>query len=363
MRLFLTAMLMPILLLSPLSSNAEQDEFKIGMLLCLTGSCASYGVGAQEGATIAAEELNAAGGVLGKKIKLIAQDTSEAVSGSAALSAYHQLRTDPEIRYFIGPTWTPAGLTLAPIVAKDSSVIMTSPSLGAKEFHSAGANIFNTRGIDESAVRAIARYAFDKGWKRAAIFSSQQPWDSQQGSYFEDEFKKIGGTVVAKVEPLPTITTLNAEALRIVSAKPDAVFFGTLAQQAIGARELKKLGWKGPLLAALIDEPRIVEAAGALEGAMFMSFQSATDAFVEKYKARLGSIPETSAAMSYDAVYAYAKSIQATNSFDAKQNAGELLKVAFDGASGPIAFDELGCVKRIPWLWRVSGTAFVRVSE
>lgn len=228
-----------------LTALAEQN-FKIGMVICLSGECAPDGYSTLEGAQIAADEINKIGGILGKQIEFVVQDTAEAVSGKGAITAFRQLRLDKEIHYFIGPSWGTGGLALAPVVSKEG-VIITSPSLGVREFHQAGDNIFNTRGIDEMPTRKAAKLAINRGWKSAAVFSSQQPWEYSQGKFFTEEFEKLGGRIVESVEPLPTTTTLHTEALKIVSAKPDVVFFSVIAQLGIASKELKKLRWNGPL--------------------------------------------------------------------------------------------------------------------
>ena len=181
-------MLRTILISSLLFTSIAQAEWKIGMPVCLTTGCAVQGDQTLKGAEMAAAELNASGGVLGQKISLVVQDTAEATNAAQAVSAYRKLRADRDVRYFIGPTWTPAGLAIAPI-ASSEDVIITSPTLGVKEFSAAGDNIFNLNGPDEASSRYLAHFAMEKGWKKAAIFSSQQPWDAAQASFFEDEFK------------------------------------------------------------------------------------------------------------------------------------------------------------------------------
>lgn len=342
----------------PFDARAENGTFKIGLAVCFTGECAGDGDSTVKGAELAASELNAIGGVLGKRITFESQDTADAVSGARAMSAYRQLRLNPSIHYFIGPSWTPGALTLAPIVSKDAGVIIATPSVGVKEFHMSGNNVFNMRGTDEVSTRALAKVAFERGWRRAAIFSSQQPWELLQGNYFEEEFKKLGGQIVAKVEPLPTITSLNGEALRIKSSNPDVIFFSSVVQLGIAAKELRKLGWHGPQLAAFVDDTRLSDAAGALEGVMYMTFSQPTSEFSEKYRARYGRRPEIPAGASYDIVYAYAKAIEEAKSFDTTLVQSYLLKVRFNGSSGEVQFDKDGCAIKQIRLWTVENGSY-----
>ena len=348
---------------TPLSSSAKDDDFKIGLLLCLSGDCASYGRAALNGAILATEELNEKGGIKGKNIELVVQDTTEAISGAKAISAFQQLRMGGEIRFFVGPTWTPAGLSLAPVVAKLPNIIMTSPSLGAPAFHKAADNIFNTYGVDELPVRLLAIQAIKAGAKNAAIFSSQQPWESEQAKTFASEFSAHGGKIVSYVEPLPTITTTSSETLRIVSSKPEVVFISTMVLQALVAKDLAKLGWRGTILAAHIDDTRLKESSGSLEGAMFMTFQHPGKAFTKKYKARFGEPPEIPSGNAYDTVYLYKQAIHDANSFEPSKVKKKLLINRRKGASGVIAFDKSGCAVRAPQLWKVENDEFIKTNS
>jgi branched-chain amino acid transport system substrate-binding protein len=350
-------------LLSALGGNVSAEgPWKVGLVICLTGKCATYGTNTQNGVAMAAAALNAQGGVLGRKIELAVEDTDEASTASKAVSAYKKLRSEPGIRYFIGPSWTPAGLALAPIVAKDLEIIMTSPSLGAPGFHLAGDNIFNTNGINEAMTRADARYAFELGLRRAAVFSSQQPWDSDQARYFEDEFKKLGGTIVAKEEPLPEATNLSAETLRIVSAKPEVVFLATMLVQGLASRELSRLGYAGFRMASLIDAQRISDAAGTLEGTVSFAYNEADSKFSREYEARYGMAPEIEAAIAYDTLMAYAEAVRSLNTFDVTQVKKKLVQMELKGVSGPFKFDAQGCALRPAVAWVVKNGKLVHLN-
>ncbi|RIL11147.1 MAG: hypothetical protein DCC75_02930 [Proteobacteria bacterium] len=338
--------------------TAQADSpWKIGMVLCLSGECAFDGHGALKGAQLAADELNKGEGVLGRKIQLVPEDTAEAVSGAKAVSAFQKLLLDPEIKYFIGPSWTPGGLALAPLAARRPDLIITSPSLGAAEFHKAGDNIFNARGVDESASRALARLAIDKGWLRVAIWSSQQPWEQAQGNFFEAEFKKIGGEVTLKIEGLPTITQLKTEAAKVLASKPQAVFFSIVVQQGIAAKALRQLGSNLPIIATYIGQTGIKEAQGALEGALMCTIANASPSFVERFK---NAYPEEKAveaipAIGYDALMMYAKAVTTAGSFETAKVGHELRRMNYKGESGSIKFDsEGGAIRETQFMLIVS---------
>lgn len=150
---------------------------------------------------------------------------------------------------------------------------------------------------------------------------------------------------------------MGSEALKIKVSNPDVVFFSSLVQLGIASKELRKLGWNGHKLAAYVDDTRLQESQGALEGTMFMTFAMPTEAFSKKYEEKLGRRPEIPAAGGYDAVYAYSKAISVANTFDADKVKAELLRIQFAGASGAIKFDKDGCAMKEPQLWKVENNS------
>jgi len=339
--------------------DLRPEAVKIGLLICLSGDCAADGNQTMRSAQLAAEEINANGGILGKRIEFVIQDTNEAISGAKAVSAYRQMRLDPEVHYFIGPSWTPAGLAVAPIVAHDrDSVIMASPSLGAPEFHRAGNNIFNVRGTDEVSSRTEARYAFDKGARRVAILSSQQPWETQQATFFEDEFKKLGGTVVIRQEPLPSVTDISPEVAKIVQSKPDAVYFASIILMSRGAKELARLKYTGLKIGSVVDEPRINESGGTLDNTVFFAFQKPSEKFRQKFQQKWQELPQSVAAVAYDTVYVFANAMKKAGSIDVAKVKAAMVETDFLGTSGQIRFDPERCAIRSPQGWVVSGSDY-----
>ena len=343
--------------------SVSAESIAVGVVACLSGGCAEWGVATKNGLELAQAEINSAGGVKGKQVDLQFEDTNEATSAAQAVTAFRKLRSSKDIHFFIGPSWTPAGLALAPIVGKMADVVMISPSLGVAEFNEAAPNLFNTMMHSETGTRSLARLARQRGWKRAGIFSSQQPWENLQGKVFRDEFTRLGGEVSALLEPEPNIKDLRTESLRIISSKPDGVFLANMNQEGIAARQLRGLGFKGALYAALLDQTRIDEAGGALEGAISAQSPAARVEFVSKYNARFGMKPTASADTAYDALIALGKAIEAAGSPDPLAVRDALLHVQFEGASGVVKFDDKGGVVRDPSFVVVSANTITPLRE
>jgi len=341
------------------ASSGEVKDFVIGLDICLSGVCAEDGDYTLKAAQLAAEELNSRGGVLGRLIRFAVQDGSDAVSGVKAVTAYRNLRLNKDINYFIGPTWTPGGLALAPIVAREPDVIITSPSLGAAEYHKAGDNIFNSRGADEICSRRMAHYAFERGWKRAAIISTQQPWEMAKATAFEEEFRKIGGVTLIRVEPQPDIDNLRTESIKVLQSRPDVVFISTMVRYAVAARELRRLNYTGPKLVPNIDQPRIMEAQGAAEGTVLAVLVEPSDWFKERFGKRFNLPATPISAIAYDTVLLYAKAIEQSGTFEPTVVRKAILSLELEGASGRLRFDKEGGALRDPLLRVVRGENLV----
>ena len=345
------------------SARAETLTFEVGAMLCLSGNCADWGNAALKGARLAAEEINKSGGVLGRTISLRVEDTQESISGATAVKAYQKLKSDPNIKYFIGPSWSPGALSIAPIAAKQAGILVITPSASAVEFNRASDHIFNGRLNEELLTRALARYSFAQGWKKAAIFSSQQAAENTQGRIFEDEFQKSGGSVTARLEPPPTLTNLQTEALKIISGSPDVVFLANYNQIDVGSRALSVLKFRGAKLAISLDEQRVKEAKGALENVVVAKGSEPSSSFKEKFVARYNEPPGLSADNGYDSMKMLALAITEAKSFDPEVVKVNLKNIRYTGTVGPITFnDERGIIQN-PVLYRVVGETLVEIKE
>lgn len=331
--------------------------WKIGVLVCLTGACAEVGTNSVEGIKLAVDEVNRAGGVLGHRLELRVENTDEGnSSGAGAVTAFQKLSQDPSIQYFIGPTWTPGGLSVAPIAAKRTNIVITSPTLGVADFNRAGSHLFNLWPHDELASKYLAKFALEKGWKRAAIFSSQQPWEVLQGNTFDAEFKRLGGTVVAKQEPLPTTTDLRSESLKIRHSKPDVIFLSNYTQMGVASNRLRKIGYSGPYLAILMDDTQIETAQGALDKVIYASYPPPDSGFSERFNAQYDKQPGIAADTAYDVIKLYAWAVNEAQTFDPTRTKKAIIRAEMPGASGYVQFDEFGGVRKSPVLYQVVGS-------
>lgn len=358
---FLMTTLGCVLWALPVSADHKEESFKLGVLLCLSGDCAEWGNNSLKGVKLAAKEINAAGGILGKKVELEIRDTREGGVGSNSVTAYRSIASDTSVKYMIGTTWSVGSLPIAPMIGRRKDVLITSPSTGLADFNESSANIFNTWPHDSVSSIALADYAIEKGWTRAAVFSGNDPWVLAQAQTFKKRFEGKGGEILIHVETQPQEKDVRTEALKIWQKKPDLVFYADTYNFSIAARELKELKYEGAQMTILMDKTRLEDGAGALEGTVFAQYDPATDDFVTTYKQEYGEEPGISADTAYDAVQLYARAIKDAGELDPVIVKDVLLKLEHEGASGKIVFDSKGGVIRQPSLWYIKNGKYAKV--
>ncbi len=327
-----------------LNLSLAEESIKIGVIASISDEWAALGTATVNGVKLAATEINDSGGVDGRRIELLVEDSQEANNGSRAVSAFRSIR-QRGVSYFIGPSGTPAAMALAPIVKAEPIVIIT-PSVGVRDFSDSGSNVFNSRGIDEDASAEMARMALQRGWKRAVVLSSQQPWELAQGGAFRKEFERLGGVVQAHESPLPETNDFRSILTKLLAVKPQVVFLSNYNRLAVAAKQLVELGYAGPKLSTVLDNSIVAASKGSLNGDEFASFVGPTMEFREKYRRLFHAEPDFGADTGYDALIALAKAMRQSLSQPPAEVAKRVSAVRFQGAAGSFSFDSRRIAER-----------------
>jgi branched-chain amino acid transport system substrate-binding protein len=333
--------------------QADGPDFQLAVAVCLTGSCAEWGGSALRGAQLAVSEINAGGGILGRRIALVAEDTAEATSGASAVKTFLGLLARPDIKYIIGPSWSPAGLALIPILKKRLDVIAITPSMAVPDFARASDNLFKTVPDNETTARRIAAYAAEKGYRRCAILSNQLRAEQYTSEVFTKGFEELGGKVVKLIETAPEETDLGSAALKILQSRPDVVFLANYVQVGPAARRLRELGYQGPFISILLDRTRLREGGEALEGTVFSRYVSYSAEFDQKYRARYGEPYGPSADSAYDTVYVLKEAITRTGGFDPEKIKRLLPTLEMKGTASALRFNAHRTIEKPPLLFMV----------
>jgi len=343
--------------------NAEPpspESLHIGVLACLTGPCADVGTNSVRGLQLAQKRINDGGGIAGRQVEFVVEDTAEGESPRSAVPAFRRLLANQDIRFVIGPTWSIGGMALAPLMKSRQDMLFLTPSVGIADFNRTAKNIFNLWPHDAQSSQILARYAVNEGMKKASVLNAQNDWSMAQARIFIAEFEANGGKVLAHDEPLSGQSDLRTEITRALAKQPDVVFLSHFNHLGSAAKQLRLLGFRGVILLPQLDKERLDSADGALEGAIFAGHPPADAVFAQEYSTDYGLAPGLSSDKAYDALFVLKYAIEdATNPTEIDSIIEALLRTNYHGVSGDITFDSDGGVQRKPLIHKVEDNQIV----
>jgi len=327
--------------------TSDADTIKVGEFASLTGGSASFGQSSHKGTALAIEEINAAGGVLGKKIKLITED-DQSTAGQPATIA-RKLISQDHIVALLGEVASSKSLEAAPI-CQQNKVPMISPASTNPKVTEVGDYISRVCFIDPFQGTVMAKFALSRGWKKVAVLTDvKQDYAMGLAEYFKKHFKENGGEIVKEQNYSTGDKDFTPQLTSIQGSSPDAIFIpGYYAEVSLIARQAKKLGINVPLLGGdgWVGDSLIKVAGNALDGSFLSCHFSAEDqdevvqGFVKKFKDKYKEIPDDMAALGYDSAMILAEAIKTAGTTD-----GDKLKDAIaatkdhKGITGVITLD------------------------
>jgi branched-chain amino acid transport system substrate-binding protein len=329
------------------SCGGGSAEIKIGNINPITGEAASYGVSTKNGAALAIKEANDAGGVLGKKIKLIyADDKGDPAEGAVA---YTKLIQQDKVIAILGTTTSRSALAGAPI-CQDAKIPMITPTATNEKVTAVGDYIFRGCFIDSFQGTVAAKYvATDLKAKTAGIiFDVGNDYSRGLEDTFKTTFEAAGGKVVV-AEGHPTgAVDFKAQLTKIVQAKPDVLYIPDFYNDVgLIAKQARELGYTGPFVGGDgWDSPELAKIGGdAIEGGIFTNHYSKDDTrpvvqnFVAKYKAAYGTDPDAFAVLAYDSGKILIDAIKRAGSTDGAKIRDALAATKLDAVTGTISYD------------------------
>jgi branched-chain amino acid transport system substrate-binding protein len=332
---------------SPTAS--ESSEIVIGEYGSLTGTAATFGTSSRNGIDMAIDEVNKAGGVLGKKVRVIVED--DQTKPEEAQTVVTKLISKDRVVAVLGEVASSRSLAAAP-VAQQNGIPMISPSSTNPKVTQVGDYIFRVCFIDPFQGLVMAKFATNtlKVKNVAVLRDIKNDYSVGLADVFIDNFKKMGGKIVADQSYSEGDTDFSAQLTSIKSANPQAVFVpGYYTEVGLIARQAKKLGLNATLMGGDgWDSPKLVEIGGeALNGTYFSNHYSVDDPspaikkFVADYKARFNEAPDALAALAYDAAHILIESMRKANSTEGTKLRDAIAQTAnYPGVTGNITIDK-----------------------
>jgi len=338
------------------STSGDAETIKVGLNVELTGEAAVYGTPERKAAEMAVKEINAAGGVLGKKIELVIYDTKTDTAESTSNAT--KLMTQDGVVAVIGAAISGTTMAAAPI-ANQYQVPMITPSgsnaLVTNDGKSVYPFVYRACFIDPFQGVVLANFAAENLGKSKAVVlgSSSSDYAKDLASIFSKQFAAKGGSVVATEYYTDADTDFSAILTKVQAAGEfDVIFVADYAVRAgLIIKQAREAGIAVPFVGPDgFESPDLVELAGGaanLNDIYFsthfssLSEDKKVQDFIKNYKAETGEAPSALSALAYDTVYMLKAAIEAAGEVNSlKVNAAlEALK-DFPGVTGTISFDE-----------------------
>jgi branched-chain amino acid transport system substrate-binding protein len=331
------------------TSCVKQGEtIRIGEYASLTGKEATFGQASHKGTMLAIEELNAAGGVLGKKLQLITED-DQSKSGEAA-TAVKKLISRDKVVAVVGEVASSRSLEAAPI-CQHAQIPMISPSSTAPEVTASGDYIFRVCFIDPFQGTVMAKFAKDtlKLRKVALLSSASSAYSVGLAKYFKERFAADGGIVALEPRYSEGDKDFRAQLTAIKAANVDGVFVpGYYTEAALICRQARDLGLNVPFFGGDgWESPELIQLGGTtVEGSHFVTHYSPENkdpfvaAFNERFQRRWGNVSDTLTGLGYDAVMMLADALKRAGTTESAKLREALASTAnFKGVTGTITLD------------------------
>ena len=324
---------------------SDSGPVPIGAVLPLSGGVSFYGTESRDGAILALEEINAAGGLLGRQLRLVAEDDEG--DAAKANQAFTKLVTVDRVGFVIGSSTSGAtnGMTQ---LAQQRGVIVMTPSGTNINITTAGDFIFRACFIDPFQGVAAADFAFETlGARRAAVlYDAGAAYNTDLADEFKKQFRAIGGQVVSDEAYQSGEVDFNAQVTRIRAQNPDMVYLPNYYNDvALQIKQLRTQGITVPFLGGdgwdgLLDYVGD-EALNSYWIAMFAADTTEPRGaeFVRKYQARFNKPASAFAAQGYDSMMLIADGIKAANSFDPALVKNAIARINGPYVTGNIRYD------------------------
>jgi neutral amino acid transport system substrate-binding protein len=375
------------------TGSAGQAGMKVGVVQSLTGDLAAYGGPMSDAIKLAANEVNANGGINGEQISILLQD--DQTSNVPAVDASNKLVKVDRVPVVIGATGSGPSMSIIDICTKNCVLQMSSSNTGV-EFTDYKDNdlYFRTAPSDALQGAAMAKLAAEKGYKTASTIVVNNPYGIGFEDVFIKAFQSAGGKVLESVRYDPTQTIFDSEVDKVSSVNPDFVMM--VSYPATGSLILRTAYQKGYLKSTpwimsegLMTE-KLAEMVGKDQSGKFIiaGFQgvapdqssggAAYQAFREKYMKQYGQEPALYCSNSYDAMAIVALAaeearnatgvairdhirsvsnppgIEVSDLAQALSLVREGKDINYQGASGGITFDDNGDVNGDYITWSVA---------
>ncbi len=320
----------------------------------VTGPGETYGTVMVQAKELAEDEINAAGGVNGRELELIIEDSK--CSAQDAITAYRKLTGVDGVKIILGASCSGATLGAAPLAEADGVVLFSASSTNP-DIAEAGDYIFRTAINDDQLGVDTGNVIWADGGRRLAMINETTDYAEAVRRTTAEQFESLGGMIVSSESYASDVTDFRTQLTKLLSAGPDSFHMAAQSEFSGGTivKQARELGYTGPIYSeSVISGVTALEIAGeAATGlkAILPSPELGTDAgkqFLQRFRERYGHITlPWFLGSAYDTVNIVAECLKQTgDDQDADGMRDCLYDITYSGAIGDnYTFDEKGEVE------------------
>ena len=337
-----------------------QEPIKIGVVLPLGGQYGDYNKRYLIAPTeLAVKEINAKGGLLGRQVRLIIEDSrNDPASAVAALRKLSDV--DKVIAVFTG--FTPLTLPQLP-VAEEKRIIVLAPSTEHPDLTKSPWAVRMTPTADKAGIR-LAQVAFGAGVKTVVLLSEDNESVRLSERAFGAEFERLGGKILGAETFKSQDSDVRGQLTKLRSLRADAMFVQASngRPMSVALKQLGEVGARPKQLFAnhLIEDDEVKAVASAIAEGIIYTTLSVDPAFAQRWKSTMGYDVNANVGKHYDATVLLFEAIRRAGSDDAGKIRDEIYKFGeFKGVLGTFRFQGSGEPAVFPSVKTVKGGAYV----
>ena len=334
------------------SAKASGDSITIGTVTTNSGTAAAYGEAEVKGFELAVSEINAKGGINGKKVKLESMDDKG--DATEASNAYNKLAGDNNVLAVAGPTISATTAAVAPLA--DQSKLVTIAPAATSDSIETGNYLFRTCFKDSYQGEIAAKFAAEtlKVKKVAVLYGTGDPYSSGVGKAFAAAAKKAGLDVVAEENSSSADDTEYSSQLQKIQAAGAEFLYAPYYYSVAGPYiipQARSVGYKGYVMGPDgYDGLKMTDDKSLYNKVLYTTHYSPDDTsnakvqdFIKSYKSKNNAEPNTFAALGYDTIYMIKQAIEKAGENATREDVRNAVAgMTFDGVTGKFTMDKSG---------------------
>lgn len=334
------------------SAKASGDSITIGTVTTNSGTAAAYGEAEVKGFELAVSEINAKGGINGKKVKLESMDDKG--DATEASNAYNKLAGDNNVLAVAGPTISATTAAVAPLA--DQSKLVTIAPAATSDSIETGNYLFRTCFKDSYQGEVAARFAAEnlKVKKVAVLYGTGDPYSSGVGEAFAKAAEKLGLEVVDKESSSSADDTEYSAQLQKIQASGTELLYAPYYYSVAGPYiipQARSVGFEGYVMGPDgYDGLKLTGDKSQYNKTYYTTHYSADDNtntkvqdFIKSYKSKNNAEPNTFAALGYDTIYMIKQAIEKAGKNATREDVRNAVAgMTFDGVTGKFTMDKSG---------------------